>query len=106
MKLIQKLSQHSAPFILAGAFILTPNVASAVAAGGFNSYTPNTPNGSSQTVSCNSGITPVATAGVITAQNTTTVGNNVTVNIVNGTCQEAYQALTSTTVMATYTVGL
>ncbi len=85
MKLIEKLSQHSAPFILATAFILTPNAASAVAAGGCDSYTPNTPNGSSQTVSCNSSITPVATAGVITTQNTTSVGNNVTVNIANGT---------------------
>jgi hypothetical protein len=85
MKFIQKTSQLSTHLILAGTFILMPNITSAVSVGGCDSYTPNTASGSSQTVTCNSSITPAATAGVISTQNTTTVGNNVTVNIANGT---------------------
>lgn len=62
-----------------------PNLALAQSTGGCNSYTPNTASGSSQTVTCTGVVTPAATAGVISTQNTTTVGNNVTVNIANGT---------------------
>ena len=37
------------------------------------------------TVTCSSGVTPVASAGVISSQSSTTTGNNVTVNISTGT---------------------
>ena len=70
---------------MAGAIALSPDKALAVAAGGCDSYAPNTANGASQTVACDASITPIATTGVISTQNTTTIGNNVTVNIVNGT---------------------
>ncbi len=61
------------------------NIAIAQSTGGCDSYTPNTASGSSQTVTCTSSITPAATTGVISTQNSTTVGNNVTVDVANGT---------------------
>jgi hypothetical protein len=61
------------------------NIAIAQSTGGCDSYTPNTVSGSSQTVACTSSITPAATTGVISTQNSTTVGNNVTVDVANGT---------------------
>lgn len=61
------------------------STASAQSTGGCTSYAPNTASGASVTVTCTGVITPAATAGVISTQNTTTIGNNVTVNVVNGT---------------------
>lgn len=61
------------------------NIAIAQSTGGCDSYTPNTVSGSSQTIACTSSITPAATTGVISTQNSTTVGNNVTVDVANGT---------------------
>lgn len=52
--------------------------------GGCDSYTPNTVNGASQTVNC-SATEPSATTGVTSTANSTSIGNNVTVNIANGT---------------------
>ena len=61
------------------------NIVIAQSTGGCDSYTPNTVSGSSQTVTCTGSITPAATTGVISTQNATTVGNNVTVDVANGT---------------------
>ncbi|WP_114653618.1 autotransporter domain-containing protein [Polynucleobacter necessarius] len=62
-----------------------PNSVIAQSTGGCDSYTPNTVSGSSQTVACTSSVTPAATTGVISTQNSTTVGNNVTIDVANGT---------------------
>lgn len=71
--------------VIIAALTSLSNVVLAQSTGGCDTYAPNTTGGSSQVVTCTSGVTPAATAGVISMQNTTTVGNNVTVNVVNGT---------------------
>lgn len=55
--------------------------------GGCSNFTPDTANGASTTVTCDttSAYTAISTAGVITSENTTTIGNRVTVDVVNGT---------------------
>ena len=49
--------------------------------GGCDSYSPV----GGQTVTCTPTITPAATSGVLAPDNQTTIGNNVTVNVQNGT---------------------
>lgn len=71
--------------VIIAALTSLSNVVLAQSTGGCDTYAPNTTGGSSQVVTCTSGVAPAATAGVISMQNTTTVGNNVTVNVVNGT---------------------
>lgn len=72
---------------LLGALFIVASCGPALAqsTGGCDSYAPNTASGTSQTVSCNSSISPAATEGVTSTANSTSIGNNVTVNVVNGT---------------------
>jgi outer membrane autotransporter protein len=63
-------------FLLSG---ISPSFAAST--GGCDDYTP----ASGVTVTCTSSTTPAATAGVISTQNSTTSGNNITVNIGSGT---------------------
>lgn len=55
--------------------------------GGCSNFTPDTANGASMTVTCDttSSYPAISNAGVITSENTTTIGNRVTVEVVNGT---------------------
>lgn len=80
-----KLRKNLIEAAISAALMGLSSFALAQSTGGCDTYAPNTTGGSSQVVTCTSGVTPAATAGVISTQNTTTVGNNVTVNVVNGT---------------------
>ena len=80
-----KLQKNLIEAAISAALMGLSSFALAQSTGGCDTYAPNTTGGSSQVVTCTSGVTPAATAGVISTQNTTTVGNNVTVNVVNGT---------------------
>jgi hypothetical protein len=55
--------------------------------GGCSNFTPDTANGASMTVTCDttSSYPAISNAGIITSENTTTIGNRVTVEVVNGT---------------------
>lgn len=81
----KKLQKNLIEAVIIAALTGLSSVVLAQSTGGCDTYAPNTTSGSSQVVTCTSGVTPAATAGVISTQNTTTVGNNVTVNVVNGT---------------------
>ena len=82
---LNKLQKNLIEAAISAALMGLSSFALAQSTGGCDTYAPNTTGGSSQVVTCTSGVTPAATAGVISTQNTTTVGNNVTVNVVNGT---------------------
>ncbi|OYY57940.1 MAG: hypothetical protein B7Y05_15080, partial [Polynucleobacter sp. 24-46-87] len=69
-------------------YITSSGLAFSQSTGGCDSYTPNTASGTSQTVSCNSSISPAATEGVISTANSTSIGNNVSVEVANGTSLE------------------
>ena len=88
MKKFIKLNWLWSTLLLLLPILCTPTIASAVnSVGGCSTYTPDTVNGASMTVTCDttSSYTAINTAGVISSENTTTIGNRVTVNVVNGT---------------------
>ena len=64
--------------IFAVLFISFSQWTPAASTGGCDVYTPDT---IGSTVTCTSTVTPAATAGIISTQGSTSVGNNVTVNI-------------------------
>lgn len=61
--------------------ILIGNKSFAQSVGGCDNYSPI----AGQIVTCTPSITPAATSGVLAPDNQTTIGNNVTVNVQNGT---------------------
>lgn len=67
-------------------FIFFSSTSFAASVGGCNNYTPDAGTSSARvTVTCSSSVSPDATSGVISTQGSTTLGNYVTVNILNGT---------------------
>ena len=72
--------------LLGGIFILFSAPTFAASSGGCNNYTPDSGTSSARVVvTCSSSVTPDATSGVISTQDSKTLGNYVTVNIANGT---------------------
>lgn len=88
MKKFIKLHWLWSTLLLVLPILCAPTIASAVnSVGGCSTFTPDTANGASMTVTCDttSSYTAINNAGVISSENTTTIGNRVTVNVVNGT---------------------
>ncbi|QWD68748.1 autotransporter domain-containing protein [Polynucleobacter sp. VK25] len=87
MKKFINLPQLASALLLALSILCMPMASAVNSVGGCSNFTPDTVNGTSTTVTCDttSSYTAISTAGVISSENTTTVGNRVTVDVVNGT---------------------